>query len=81
MGRFDNIKATIDANIRQNGNQEITGQVLNDVLNGMMDSTDSVMTSELAKKASVEDLNSKASTIYVDEAIASAITTTLNTEV
>lgn len=29
------IKATIDANIRQNGNQEITGNVLNSVLNAM----------------------------------------------
>lgn len=29
------IKATIDANIRQNGNQEITGNILNSVLNAM----------------------------------------------
>lgn len=31
------IKATIDANIRQNGRQEITGQLLNSVLNQMVD--------------------------------------------
>lgn len=35
MGRLNEIKKTIDASIRQNGNQEITGQVLNDVLNGI----------------------------------------------
>lgn len=29
------IKATIDANIKQNGNQEITGNILNSVLNAM----------------------------------------------
>lgn len=32
-----NTKATINANIKQNGNQEITGQILNSVLNAMVD--------------------------------------------
>ena len=32
-----NTRATINANIKQNGNQEITGQVLNSVLNTMVD--------------------------------------------
>lgn len=38
MGKFDAIKATIDANIKENNNQEITGQRLNSVLNHMVDS-------------------------------------------
>ena len=33
MANYDNIKATIDANIKTNGNQEISGSVLNSVLN------------------------------------------------
>ena len=33
MANYDNIKATIDANIKTNGNQEISGSVLNYVLN------------------------------------------------
>ena len=32
-----NIRATINAHIKQNGNQEITGQILNSVLNTMVD--------------------------------------------
>lgn len=40
MGRFDNVKATIDANIKTNGKQEITGKVLNHVMNEMIDATD-----------------------------------------
>ena len=32
-----NTRATINANIKQNGNQEITGQILNSVLNTMVD--------------------------------------------
>lgn len=32
-----NTRATINANIKQNGNQEITGQILNSVLNAMVD--------------------------------------------
>ena len=33
MANYNNIKATIDANIKINGNQEITGSVLQSVLN------------------------------------------------
>ena len=40
MGRFDTTKATIDANIKQNGNQEITGSILNSVMTEMVDATD-----------------------------------------
>lgn len=44
MGRFTPIKTTIDAEIRQNGQREITGQIMNGVMNGMMDSTDAALT-------------------------------------
>lgn len=37
MGNFDNLKAVINANIKQNGNEEITGPVLNSVLIDMVD--------------------------------------------
>lgn len=38
MANYSSIKATIDANIKQNNNQEITGNILNSVLNEMIDS-------------------------------------------
>lgn len=36
MSNYNSLKTTIDANIKQNGNQEITGQILNSVLNEMV---------------------------------------------
>lgn len=48
MVNFDNVKATIDANIRQNGNEEITGPVLNSVLNQMTDASADVSSAEIA---------------------------------
>ena len=36
MSNYNSLKSTIDANIKQNGNQEITGQILNSVLNAMV---------------------------------------------
>ena len=36
MSNYNSLKSTIDANIKQNGNQEITGQILNSVLNQMV---------------------------------------------
>lgn len=36
MANYANIKATIDTQIKQNGNEEITGPVLNSVLNAMV---------------------------------------------
>ena len=36
MSNYNNLKTTIDANIKQNGNQEITGPILNSVLNQMV---------------------------------------------
>lgn len=40
MANSETIKATIDANINTNGNQAITGAVMNSVLKQMVDSTD-----------------------------------------
>ena len=36
MSNYNSLKTTIDANIKQNGRQEITGQILNTVLNQMV---------------------------------------------
>ena len=36
MSNYNSLKTTIDANIKQNGNQEISGQILNSVLNQMV---------------------------------------------
>lgn len=44
MANFDTIKTTIDANINTNGNQAITGAVMNSVLKQMVDSTDAELT-------------------------------------
>lgn len=58
MGRFDATKATIDANIKSNGNQEITGDILNSVMKGMVDATDAELTEQSAKLAELsEELN------------------------
>ena len=38
MSNYASLKATINANVKTNGNQEITGAVMNSVLNAMVDS-------------------------------------------
>lgn len=38
MSNYSSLKATINANVKTNGNQEISGAVLNSVLNAMVDS-------------------------------------------
>lgn len=38
MSNYSSLKATINANVKTNGNQEITGQVMNAVLNAMVNS-------------------------------------------
>lgn len=38
MSNYLSLKSTINANIKQNGNEEITGPILNSVLNAMVDS-------------------------------------------
>lgn len=37
MANYKSLKTTINANVKRNGNQEITGSVLNSVLNAMVD--------------------------------------------
>lgn len=44
MANFDTIKTAIDANINTNGNQAITGAVMNSILKQMVDSTDTELT-------------------------------------
>lgn len=44
MAKSETIKTTIDANINTNGNQAITGAVMNSVLKQMVDSTDAQLT-------------------------------------
>lgn len=44
MGRFDNIKTAIDTNINTNGNQAITGAVMNSVMKQTVDSVDTQLT-------------------------------------
>lgn len=38
MSEYSSLKATINANVKTNGNQEITGSIMNSVLNAMIDS-------------------------------------------
>lgn len=38
MSEYSSLKATINANVKTNGNQEITGSIMNSVLNAMVDS-------------------------------------------
>lgn len=65
MGRFDTTKATINANVKNNGNQEITGQVLNNVLTQMVNDTDSELT-ELSAKLGTYTENPEYARAYTD---------------
>ena len=60
MGRFDNIKTAIDTNINTNGNQAITGAVMNSVMKQTVDSVDTQLT-ELESKVSKTRFNISAS--------------------
>ena len=67
MARFDTIKATIDANIKSNGNQGITGQVMNSVLNGVLSSVDESMTQEAQNvDAKLTELSAENETIRTE---------------
>lgn len=83
MGRFDDVKKTIDANIRQNGRQEITGRIMNAVLNEMVSAT-SEESEELNAKVDTNtaELNEKiaSSTSVMNQRI-SETSTTLNTRI
>ena len=59
MADFNTIKTTIDANINTNGNQAITGAVMNSVLKQMVDLTDSELTelsTEVGKKVDADNV-------------------------
>lgn len=56
MGRFDNIKTAIDTNINTNGNQAITGAVMNSVMKQTVDSVDTQLT-ELESELGTYDAN------------------------
>ena len=49
MGNFENTKTMIDANIKPNGKQEITGMVLNGVLNQIVSDTEREVEKKLDK--------------------------------
>ena len=53
MANSETIKTTIDANINTNGNQAITGAVMNSVLKQMVDSTDAQL-AELSEETSAK---------------------------
>lgn len=60
MGRFDTTKSMINANVKTNGKQEITGQVMNNVLTQMVEDTDSQLTdleSEIGNIIRIEKSN------------------------
>lgn len=57
MGRFDALKTTIDANIRENGNQEITGEILNLVLNEMVSVVDDEKQDLLMDGVNIKTIN------------------------
>ena len=44
MANFDTIKTAIDANIKTNGTQDITGGKMNSILKQMVDATDEQLT-------------------------------------
>ena len=67
MANSETIKTTIDANINTNGNQEITGAVMNSVLKQMVDSTD-VQLAELKSKTNTQlsDLANEIETLQTE---------------
>ena len=56
MGRFDTIKKNIDANIKENGKQEITGQKMNSVLTEMVNATDVELTKLESEVTNIKDM-------------------------
>ena len=60
MANFDTIKTAIDANIKTNGTQDITGGKMNSILKQMVDATDEQLT-ELESETRKEFVNSQIS--------------------
>lgn len=56
MGKLDDVKLTIDANIRENGNEDITGGVLNLVLTDVIEAAE-VELVQLGNRVSVLEQN------------------------
>lgn len=83
MATFEEVKNTIDEQIADNGQGKITGGVLNGVLHDMVGATED----SLNKKANTTYVDERLTDVeqgvlsYVDNAIANAITNTLNTAV
>lgn len=83
MATFEEVKNTIDEQIADNGQGKITGGVLNGVLHDMVGATEDA----LNKKANTTYVDERLTDVeqgvlsYVDNAIANAITITLNTAV
>ena len=72
MGRFDTTKATINANIKKNGNQEITGSILNSVMTEMVDATDAQLTelsAEVSELTSDLEIYKKTSSVLSESKI------------
>lgn len=65
MGRFDTIKTTIDANIKENGSQEITGQKMNSILTEIVNATDAELT-ELESELGFYEENPEYIRAYTD---------------
>ena len=63
MGRFETTKKAIDANIKTNGKQEITGSGLNSVLKSMLSATDAELT-ELSEKVNAIGVSEHLLSIY-----------------
>lgn len=57
MANFEAIKAAIDAVIKTNGRQEITGEVMNGVLNGMVDAVNEKKQDELVSGTNIKTIN------------------------
>ena len=70
MVQFENVKNLIDAYIRQNGQQLITGQLLNNVLNDLVSVVDQLLTST---NADVEEAKRKVAAL--SQEIAAAVVT------
>lgn len=49
MKDFESAKASIDANISQNGNQDISGSRLNSVLTDMIEATEEELSRKIAE--------------------------------
>jgi len=83
MDRFESVRAIVDTYIKANGNEEITGEVLNNVLNAMLDdisnaingtnvgggnNSTSIVVDTMLSDTSVNPVQNKAVKAYVDDA-------------